>query len=134
MSKAITAPSKRRKILNFALVTILAIATGIFLGSWYSYSVLATNVDYSNINTSALIDKPEDVIAKVLSIKNPSASQLNNWVNLAKAKGITPKNLTASQNFVLAEYNIFKSTKFWSHWAWQSGNYCNANGLQRQKV
>lgn len=113
MSKTASIPRTRGfKWHNFLLVCVLGIATGIFLGSWYSYSLLTNTVDYSNYTVAELSDSYEDVISKVLNISKPTKNDLENWLTIAKEKNLTPANLLPSENFILAEYNASKAKSF----------------------
>lgn len=96
------------------LVCFLGIATGIFLGSWYSYTMLTANVDYSLYSEASLREKEtyKDVISNILKISNPTEEQLTNWVELAGEKNIKPSSLLPSQNFILAEYNATLAKSF----------------------
>lgn len=96
--------NRKKRILNFALVLIIGIGSGIFLGSWYS-STFGGGVNY-DFNDSELYDNINDAFFKAIGIKNPTDSEKENWVETAKSRGITPQNLTAAENFMLAEYNL----------------------------
>lgn len=96
--------NRKKRILNFALVLIIGIGSGIFLGSWYS-STFGGGVNY-DFNDSELYDNINDAFFKAIGIKNPTNSEKENWVETAKSRGITPQNLTAAENFMLAEYNL----------------------------
>ena len=54
--------SRKRNILNFLLVGIIGIGTGLFLGSWYSYAFLSSSVDYSNISEATLRDDIDEIL------------------------------------------------------------------------
>lgn len=120
MNKTLLAPTlqpHKFKWYKFLLSCFLGIATGIFLGSWYSFIMLTSHVDYSTYSEEKLRENETyvDIISNVLKIANPTKEQCENWVELAKQQNITPKNLLPSQNFILAEYNAtlaksFKST------------------------
>ena len=85
--------SRKRSILNFALVAIIGIGSGLFLGSWYSYAFLSNTVDYSSFSESALLDNLDDTMKKAIQSNKLSDSDKQNWVQIAKEKGVTPKNL-----------------------------------------
>lgn len=117
MSNSALAPALQPKKFQWArliFICLLGIATGIFLGSWYSYTMLTANVDYSLYSEESLREKEsyKDIISSVLKISNPTEEQLTNWVTLAKEKNIKPNNLLPSQNFILAEYNATLATSF----------------------
>lgn len=75
--------TKRRYIINFSIILILAVATGLFAGNYYNTNygrnVLAPNVSEAVVRGNDLT------------------------VALKKAKGNTPENLSATENFVVAE-------------------------------
>lgn len=104
--------SRKRTIINFILVIIIGIGSGIFLGSWYSYAILSNPIDYSQFSEEALRDDLNDIFKSVLNIKNPTEADKQNWVSTAKSKGFTPKNLTIAENFLLAEYNLQQASTF----------------------
>ncbi len=112
MSRSSALPRPKVKWHNFFLVCMLGIASGIFLGSWYSYSQITSVVDYSSYTEADLRDSIEDVIKDVLNIDKPTTDQINNWLTLAKQKGIKPTDLLPSQNFILAEYNASKAESY----------------------
>ena len=102
MSRSSALPRPKVKWHNFFLVCMLGIASGIFLGSWYSYSQITSVVDYSSYTEADLRDSIEDVIKDILNIDKPTTDQINNWLTLAKQKGITfgrPK-IKMPKNFI----------------------------------
>ena len=75
MTKTNLAPMlqpKKFQWQKFLLVCFLGIATGIFLGSWYSYTMLTANVDYSIYSEEKLREDEsyKDIISSVLKISN----------------------------------------------------------------
>lgn len=98
--------SRKRNILNFFLVGIIGIGTGLFLGSWYSYAFLSTGVDYSGLSQEALLDDINDTFKKATKTNRITDDTKSNWVSIAKSKGVSPKSLTTYENFALAEYNL----------------------------
>lgn len=98
--------SRKRNILNFLLVGIIGIGTGLFLGSWYSYAFLSSSVDYSNISEATLRDDIDEIFKKAIKKNKITDSDKENWVSTAKSQGVTPKNLTTYENIALAEYNL----------------------------
>ena len=117
MTKTNLAPMlqpKKFQWQKFLLVCFLGIATGIFLGSWYSYTMLTANVDYSIYSEEKLREDEsyKDIISSVLKISNPTEAQCENFVELFKERNIKPSNLLPSQNFILAEYNATLANSF----------------------
>ena len=104
--------SRKRSILNFALVAIIGIGSGLFLGSWYSYAFLSNTVDYSSFSESALLDNLDDTMKKAIQSNKLSDSDKQNWVQIAKEKGVTPKNLATYENVALAEYNLKNANSY----------------------
>ena len=98
--------SRKRSILNFALVAIIGIGSGLFLGSWYSYAFLSNTVDHSSFSEAALLDNLDDTIKKAIKSNKLTDSDKQNWVQIAKQKGVTPKNLNTYENVALAEFNL----------------------------
>lgn len=107
--------TKKRTILNFMLVAIIGIGTGLFLGSWYSYAFLSNTVDYSGFTEDALLDNLDDTLKKATKLNNLSSSDKENWVSIAKQKGVTPKNLATYENVALAEYNLKNASSYIMH-------------------
>ncbi len=75
--------SKRRYIINFSIVLILAVATGLFVGNYY-------NTNFGR-----------EVQAVTVSEETVRGKDLSNA--LKKAKGKTPASLSATENFIIAE-------------------------------
>ena len=98
--------NRKRKLINFALVGIIGIGSGLFLGSWYLSLRQSNPINYSQYTEETLKDDINDAFFKVIGIKNPTDFEKENWVETAKSRGITPQNLTAAENFMLAEYNL----------------------------
>lgn len=104
--------SRKRNILNFFLVGIIGIGTGLFLGSWYSYAFLSSGVDYSNLTQEALLDDIDDAFKKATKVNKITDETKLNWVSIAKSKGVSPKNLSTYENFALAEYNLENASSY----------------------
>lgn len=106
--------SRKRTILNFALVGIIGIGSGIFLGSWYSFTILSSTppVDYGSYSEAELRDNPLDAIKSATKNNNLSESDKQNWVQIAKQKGTSPQNLTVAENVLLAEYNLQQASSY----------------------
>ncbi len=97
----------KKRLLNLGAITMLGVITGSGLGVWYSKTVLSTR-DYSEWTLEKiemLKDDMDDVFANVFG-RDLSDSEQKDWVNLAKSKGLTPLDLSASQNVNLAMHNI----------------------------
>ena len=85
---------------------VLGIVTGCVLGSWYYNNTLKPQVDYPTDEVIATLqDDIDDVLASALG-RTLSDSEKENWVDIAKSQGLTPADLTASQNAQLALFNI----------------------------
>lgn len=104
--------TRKRTILNFALVAIIGIGTGLFLGSWYSYAFLSNTIDYSGYTEDALLDNLDNTLKKATKLNNLSESDKQNWVSIAKQKGVSPKNLATYENVALAEYNLKNASSY----------------------
>lgn len=97
MSEVRRGISKRRYILNLAIVVVLAVMSGFFAGNYY----------VKNYTGGVLAVTESEEAVRGNDVKN----------TLRKAKGATPANLSSVENFVLAEYYlnqkdyVFKQTK-----------------------
>ena len=97
----------KKRLLNLGAITMLGVITGSGLGVWYSKTVLSTR-DYSEWTLEkieTLKDDINDIFVDVLG-QELTGSEQKDWVTLAKSKGLTPLDLTASQNVNLALHNI----------------------------
>lgn len=103
--------SRKRAILNFVLVCIIGVGSGLFLGSWYTYSLATTPINYSK-DATEFVDDINVAFKKATKLNNPTEDDIKNWVSIAKQNGVTPLNLTASENIMLAEYNLKNSNSY----------------------
>lgn len=104
--KPLKKTSWKRRAFNLATTCVLGIVTGCVLGSWYYNTTLKPQVDYPTDEVIATLqDDIDDVLASALG-RTLSDSEKENWVDIAKSQGLTPADLTASQNAQLALFNI----------------------------
>ncbi len=103
-------PFWKRRIFNFAVVLVLGVVTGALLAGWYGDLIKPKNVIWPT--ESEIRDNENDVLTALNEITNSSDADFASWMNTAKAQGITPKDLSASQNFMLAVYNGDHATSF----------------------
>lgn len=104
--------SFRRNFINIMLVVVIGISSGLFLGSWYSYNMMASSADYSGLTEEALVDSLSTVVGESMNLRRPTDAQVNDWLNIAKSKGITPKDVSGYNNFQLAIDVINKSSSW----------------------
>lgn len=103
----------RRNFINILLVVVIGISSGLFLGSWYSYNMLASSADYSGLDANLLTEDVSVVIGRSLNIKKVNDDQRKNWVSLAKSKGITPKKISGGDNTQLA-IDVINNASSWT--------------------
>lgn len=87
--------TKKRYILNFTIILILATVSGYFMGNWYN----------SNFG--------RQVQAVTVSEETVRGDDLQK--TLRKASGKTPLDLTATENFILAEYYLSQAESVQKH-------------------
>lgn len=102
----------RRNFINIMLVVVIGISSGLFLGSWYSYNMMASSADYSGLTEEALVDSLSTVVGESMNLRRPTDAQINDWLNVAKSKGVTPKDVSGYNNFQLAIDVINKSSSW----------------------
>ncbi len=83
-------PSKTRYIISFSIILILAVVTGLYAGNYYNRNF------------------GRNIMAVTVSEETVRGSDLNKA--LKKAKGKTPAQLTATENFIVAENYLNKKT------------------------
>ena len=95
----------KKRFLKLGAISMLGVLTGCGLGYWYY------NTNYGNFfdpnswtpeQIAALYDNEKEIIAKVVG-KELTEEEQNNWFNLTS---LTPENLSASENALLALYNL----------------------------
>ena len=62
--------SFRRNFINIMLVVVIGISSGLFLGSWYSYNMMASSADYSGLSEEALVDSYLKKLREIAKIQN----------------------------------------------------------------
>lgn len=103
--------SWKKRLFNMAVVLVLGITTGSILGSWY-YKTALKPFDYSKYQESDFVDDINAILSEVTGIANMTDAQKQNWVSLAQANGKTPLDLSASQNFQLAEFTMSLASSY----------------------
>ena len=97
--------SFKQRMKTIAVLAVLGVFTGSGLGVWYFNEVLRSNVNYNDYDISEYIVTADEVLQEVYGI----SSNQENWLETIRAseefRDFTPLDLTASQNFILAEYN-----------------------------
>ncbi len=94
-----------QRMVPMVVLMIVAVISGAILGTWY-FDYTQIDIDYGQYKEEELRDDTYAVIGSAIGKSNPSDSEVKNWVEIAKSNGITPAMLTASQNVILAEYNL----------------------------
>ncbi len=104
--------SWKRTTVKVLAVMMVGVASGVMLGNWYKNYLTGLAFDYSNYK---LEEYEMNRIAVLNSISGSNAQSENDFSNLVatlKSAGKTPKNLSASQNFALAEYTASLATSY----------------------
>ena len=99
-----------QKMRTLGILIVLGVFTGSGLGVWYFNSVLRSNVDYSALNAADYIQDVDETLARYFTI-TPSFDK-KNFAEIAHANNITPLNLTAADNFVLAQYKAEQANSY----------------------
>ena len=59
----------RRNFINILLVVVIGISSGLFLGSWYSYNMLASSADYSGLDANLLTEDVSVLLTKINTLE-----------------------------------------------------------------
>ena len=98
-----------KKLQTLVVLLILGIFTGSGMGVWYFNTALRSNVDYSQYDPNDYIQNPYLTLNRLFNLNE---SECPNFVTVAKEQGITPANLSPTDNFVIAQYNATLANSF----------------------
>lgn len=87
--------TKKRYIINFSIILILATVSGFFMGNWYN----------SNFGRQV-----QEVTVSEETVRGDDLQK-----TLKKASGKSPLDLTATENFILADYYLSQATSVHKH-------------------
>ena len=90
----------KKRLVNFCVLLLCGVLTGVGLGTWYYKNVLSSNINWE----SAILER---------SVYEQSAIDTQNLALKKIQNGATsPNDLTLSENYQLALYNFAKATKY----------------------
>ena len=90
----------KKRLVNFCVLLLCGVLTGVGLGTWYYKNVLSSNINWE----SAILER---------SVYEQSAIDTQNLALKKIQNGATlPSDLTLSENYQLALYNFAKATKY----------------------
>ncbi len=103
----------QRRVFSFAMVVVLGVSSGVWLGGWYKDYISGQSVDYSNYNLEDYEINRINVLNSVTGQKFSSENEIGDIVAILKSNGkLNPCKLSASQNFAIADFLASKATSY----------------------
>ncbi|MBQ8444619.1 MAG: hypothetical protein IJX25_04635 [Clostridia bacterium] len=103
--KIYTPTTFKHKMKVLGVLALLGIFTGAGLGVWYFNTALKSNVDY-NLDPAEYIGNVDDSFSSI------GLSKETGWAEKAKAKGLTPADISVVDNILLCEYNAQQASSY----------------------
>ena len=107
----------KKRLMNFGLLTLCGVVTGVGLGSWYYKNVLSSNVDWDvylqelPAYEQKVVDTQNSAFEKILG-SGFSEEDKEHFIETATTKGLTPSDFSMAENYQLANYNFTNSEKY----------------------
>lgn len=90
----------KKRLLNFCVLLLCGMVTGVGLGTWYFNNVLSSNINWE----SAIAERPI-IEQSAIDTQNSALEKFENGIT-------SPSDLTLSENYQLALYNFANSGKY----------------------
>lgn len=97
--------SWKRATVKILAVVMIGVASGVMLGNWYKNYLTGMVFDYSNYNLEDYEMNSTSVLNSILGTTAQADTDFSTLTATLKQKGMTPKDLSASQNIALATFN-----------------------------
>ncbi len=98
--------------IKVAAIVMIGVASGIMLGNWYKNYLTGLSFDYSSYKLEDYEINKLEVLSSILGTTAQSGEDFSSIVSTLKSQGKTPKDLSASQNFALADFNAMNASSY----------------------